>query len=197
MVAEVFEDRDHVAWHQGIKTYGFWCFKINNPSWLEKIKALQHALAPQLMDDYMRFPHITVATVGLMHRENGKLAKQQVSRLLEDTPKVVSLSWQEASSYKHVPIIRLKTNSLTLEEIRKRLHGITRGDDTSLYDPHITLGYYAFPVELSSVYKNLERELLENSSEHFFNELHFCTYETSSIKGSLKIRNTIKLVNIV
>jgi len=187
------EDRDYVEWHGGIKEYGFWCFKITNQSWLEQIEGLQKALAKDLLDEYLRFPHITVATVGLMNASRWALLEKQVAKLTANHPKAVSVFWKEASSYKQVPMVRVASDSSQLDEIRKLLHAVTRGDDQEVYDPHITLGYYASQVELDSIYAGVEEHLLFNETEHLFTALHFCTYDSSSIKGSISIRKTFSL----
>lgn len=140
MLTEVFEDRDYIEWHRGIKEYGFWCFKITNPSWLNQIKGLQNALATHLLEDYLRFPHITVSTVGLMNVSNWKLVEKQASKLATSNLTPIRAFWNEASSYQHVPIIRVGVlnHSTHLNQIRKLLHSVTYGDDTEVYDPHIT-----------------------------------------------------------
>lgn len=211
MKTDVFDDRDHVEWHDGVEKYGFWCFSVSDSKWLDNIKDLQSVLSPVLQRDYLRFPHVTVATLGLMTEANWCLFEQQLEALNILSMSPVVLDWQAFSSYIHVPIIRLAYQGLVQQgrglqehqiiQIRKQLHSISTGDDQSDYDPHITLGYYSQCLEIDTVLQRVAQHSsntdIECPKSHHFNELLFCTYQTSNIKGAIEIYHRVPLDPIV
>lgn len=189
----ILPDRNFTEWHKGIRLYGFWCIEVNDDQWLECLSGVRTKFCPQLMADYQRFPHITIATVGLMNDDNWQIVKQQVDLLQSLKLSSVEVSWMEVSSYDHSPMVRVNDFNNDLCILRKSLHSISKGDDSSVFDPHITLGYYSKLVHLENIQdmgKNCGISYLKHLT---VNSIKFCTYETHSIKGPISVSKTVEL----
>ena len=194
MKTQVLKERDYVEWHGGIEQYGFWCMKISDAGWLQNISELQGLLQPILLAGYSRFAHITVATVGLMSPHKWSVVERQMKAMQAIKVGAVHLGWRGFASYHHSPIIRVYCQTSSLTTIRACLHQVCVGDDNPPYDPHITLGYYAQQLDISAVYQSVKpKEPMDAIQQVPVTELLFCTYNTTSIKGPIKIQQVLPL----
>ncbi len=189
---DVLIDKDYFEWHGGVRHYGFWCVRINDGSWLDHLSHVTHIFAPYLQTDYLRFPHVTIATVGLMDDRSWQVVERQKNLLKSLSCSKLDLIWEEISSYQHSPIIKVASQENALHKIRDNLHTISHGDDLDLFDPHITLGYYAkeFSLKDNLLGKKSDAKSIKNIE---IRELLFCTYETYTIKGPISIEFTMNL----
>ena len=193
ITTDVLVDRDYQEWHGGIAHYGFWCIQIEDASWIDRLNCVKSSFNPYLQDGYQRFPHVTIATVGLMSDENWHVVDRQVKllRMLKFTK--IDLSWGTVSSYVHSPIVRVSSSKNYLSKVRESLHTISIGDDSSDFDPHITFGYYSSITSIDSTEMTGKGcGILEFDSVEI-GEIKFCTYETHSIKGSISVQCRIDL----
>ncbi|WDE97968.1 hypothetical protein PQO03_19255 [Lentisphaera profundi] len=190
---DVLVDRDYREWHGGIALYGFWCVQIEDSSWIDRLNCVKSSFKPFLQDGYQRFPHVTIATVGLMNDENWRVANRQIKLLRMLKLSKIGLSWKAVSSYIHSPIVRVSSSKNYLSKIREQLHLISLGDDSSDFDPHITLGYYSSITSIDSTLMTGEESCVQKFDSLEIGEIKFCTYETHTIKGSLSVQSSIDL----
>lgn len=193
ITTDVLVDRDYREWHGGITLYGLWCIQIEDDAWIDRLSCVRSSFNPYLQDEYQRFPHVTVATVGLMSDENWHVVDCQMKLLQRLRFTKIDLSLDSVSSYVHSPIVRVSSSKNYLSRIRENLHLISIGDDSGDFDPHITLGYYSSITSIDNTHiMAKECDILELNSVEI-GEIYFCTYETKSIKGSLSIQSKIEL----
>lgn len=190
--SDIIDDRNFIEWHKGIRYYGVWCLPISNTQWLQKIQDIQQKFSHVLLPNYLRMPHITIATVGLMCATQYVLVRKQLNLLASLLWQPIVIQWQGVSSYAHSPIIKVTSPHQQLCYLRKTLHQVTQGDDTDEYDPHITLGYYNSVVNLASLINQLAIKI---DDEMLVNELCFCTYATDSIKSELIVQEKFILAD--
>lgn len=193
ITTDVLADIDYVEWHGGVSLYGFWCIKIEDDAWIEHLNRVKAAFNPYLQTNYQRFYHITLATVGLMNSESWKVVDRQVRLLRSLNGKKIDLCWENISSYAHCPIVSVLSPDNSLSKVRASLHLISIGDDSSVFEPHITLGYYAKVASIENVQMvGLESNLI--ALEHLkIGSIQFCTYQTESIKGPISVKYSIDL----
>jgi 2'-5' RNA ligase len=186
-------ERNYVEWHDGISQYGFWCIEIEEDNWLQHLKSITDAFSGDLQADYQRFPHITIATVGLMDDANWDIVQRQHALLQAlNLPKIM-LCWQGVASYQHCPIIKVTSENKSLLALRDSLLSISSVDNTPIFDAHITLGYYA----KSRLIENIEQYGNEDQyipvSPLLIHNVKFCTYQTDTIKGPINVNKVIEL----
>ncbi|MEM1145558.1 MAG: 2'-5' RNA ligase family protein [Pseudomonadota bacterium] len=190
--SRLFEDRDHTEWHGGHDEYGFWCFRVEHPAWLVEFERLQSELQAELLDGYQRFPHITLATVGLMDEQRWTIVDQQIAQINASNVCPVNAGFGCLDSFDHSPMISVLDNEGGLEAIRRVLHAVSRGDDPDAFTPHLTLGYYSRVVLIDSVLRPLQARCVEGCT---LKQLLFCTFDTRSIKGPISVKRTVKLAS--
>lgn len=194
ITTDVLADIDHVEWHGGIRLYGFWCLKIEDDAWVERLNSLTSVIQARLQTGYQRFHHVTIATVGLMNAENWQIVDQQISLLQNRNCEPIDVCWKEISSYVHSPIVSVFSLNSRLLKIRALLHLISTGDDSSLFEPHITLGYYATVGIIDNINMIEEASDLVALKNLKIGNIQFCTYKTNTIKGPISVKHIIDLV---
>ena len=194
ITTEVLADIDYVEWHGGVRLYGFWCIQIEEDAWVDRLNSVKSAFHPYLQTDYQRFYHVTIATVGFMNAESWKVVERQVRLLSSLNGEKIDLCWENISSYAHCPVVSVSSLDNSLSKVRESLHSISIGDDSSVFEPHITLGYYSKVLTIENIHMvGLEPDLA--ALDHLnVGSLQFCTYETDSIKGPISIKHIIELV---
>lgn len=193
ITTDVLADIDYVEWHGGIPLYGFWCIKIEDATWLDRLHRVESAFHPYLQTGYQRFHHVTIATVGLMDVERWQVVERQVRLLRSLNGDRFELCWKNISSYAHSPMINVVSPDNALQKVRESLHSISLGDDSSVFEPHITLGYYARVLTIKDVHLlGLTPDLVALDPLKI-ESIQFCTYQTKSIKGPISVKYIIDL----
>jgi 2'-5' RNA ligase len=178
-------ERNYVEWHGGITQYGFWCVEIEADNWLQRLKSTTTAFSGYLQAGYQRFPHITIATVGLMDEVNWDIVEQQCALLQALNLPKITLCWQGVASYQHCPIISVTSENNSLLSLRDSLLSVSSVDNTANFDAHITLGYYAKNRLIEDI-EQYENEALQiPASPLLIHNIKFCTYQTDTIKGPI------------
>ncbi|PKF61560.1 hypothetical protein CW745_09515 [Psychromonas sp. psych-6C06] len=185
VTTKVLADIDHVEWHRGVKDYGFWCIKIEDGAWLERLNKLESAFRPHLQANYQRFFHVTIATVGLMDSDKWKTVERQMRLLHRANDNNIELCWRGVASYAHCPIVSVYSAKNGVSKIRKLLHSISQGDDSHVFEPHITLGYYAKEVTIDNLETVAGKSNALPLDSLIIKKIQFCTYETHNIKGPI------------
>ncbi|GLS90201.1 hypothetical protein GCM10007916_12680 [Psychromonas marina] len=193
ITTEVPADIDFVDWHGGIQLYGFWCIKIEDDAWVDRLNRVRSIFHPYLQTGYQRFHHVTIATVGLMDAERWQVVERQVKLLRRLNCEKFNVCWEGLSSYVHSPIVSVISPDNGLSKLRDSLHLISTGDDSSVFDAHITLGYYATALSLEKVPMGGEDVDLATLEHLKVDNIQFCTYQTNTIKGPISVKYIIDL----
>ncbi|MFQ3228825.1 2'-5' RNA ligase family protein [Reinekea sp.] len=185
--------RDFIEWHQGVKHFGFWAIEVTASDCLTKIKDHQARLSKYLHQDYLRQPHITLATAGLISNQNNqnvRVAKQieQLERV-KLSPFTIQLSG--CDSFSVCPYLGVRDRSGQLNTLREPLKGAPE-HEVSDYTPHVTLGFYDKAYETKEIVERIS-ELPSNDVEFTVNEIIYAQYETNEVQGPYKVLHRLKL----
>lgn len=194
ITTDVLADIDYVEWHGGVPLYGFWCIKIEDSAWIDRLNRLKSAYSPYLQADYQRCHHVTIATVGLMSEESWQVVDRQIKLLRSLNFDSIDLCWGNISSFIHSPIISVFSLDNSLSKMRESLHLISMGDDSNVFEPHITLGYYSKILSFDNTHIVWEEHDLMALDHLKVESIQFCTYATDTIKGPISVKYIIDLV---
>ena len=185
--------RDFVEWHQGIKCFGFWAIEVTDLDCLAKIKAHQAHLSNYLHHDYLRQPHITLATAGLISNKNDqdeKVAKQ-IQKLVRDKFSNFSLQLIGCNSFSVCPYLGVRDQEGQLNTLREQLKGCSE-HELSDYTPHVTLGFYDKAYKTKEIVECIS-EFPTNDVEFTVKEIIYAQYETREVQGPYKVLYRLKL----
>lgn len=189
-------DKNFIEWHNGVESYGLWCFIIESQEWLSIIQRYQQRLQKYLIEGYHRIPHITISTVGLMKPSQWNQLEKQLTMLQSSCFTAPEIEIKNFDSYAHNPILRVSFQDSELKQLRKALAEIAMdNDDKEPFDPHITLGHYNDKIPFASLFKSVSDISVTSCSSLKIHSLSFCIYQTHSINSELSIIHTVDIVN--
>lgn len=191
------ELRDFYEWHKGIEHFGFWAIEIFSSDCLDKIKKYQEHLEDKLHPNYLRQPHITLLTSGLLSKDyfSNDLILKQVKKIKKSKIKPFSLSLSSANSFSTCPYLCINNSLDELISIRECLYTDTLKEINSpKYTPHVTLGFYNKEYETSAIVKDMDSLYLPDIN-FTVNEIVFAQYKTRDIQGPYEVLYRIKLGN--
>lgn len=188
-------DKNFIEWHQNIPYYGFWAFKINDKSWLNKTLEYQKILSPYLIENYQRQIHITLFTCGLTQFSKDDQLKldEQLSHIKSLNLEAFSLSIKEFSSYAGSPILLPNIQTEVINQLRQTLTTFHHEDRTQEFQAHITLGLYNQTVSFHQIFQLVKGISLKKINPIVVDEVHYCLYDTRSIKGPIQFKASVKL----
>lgn len=192
------------AWRQGRDRYFCWVVEIASEPILTRIDHWQQQLAPWLLSDYQRQPHLTIAIGGFWRPELRRRTLnddflsadlEQQLRLLSQFPcSTLELAVLGCNSFLSAPFLEVIDGSGgALTSLRQIL--IPTDDDfrSVPYCPHITLGLYKqnFPTsELSFLMDaSVDREPLPLSVSH----VSLMSYDSRYRCASLRLEQRVAL----
>lgn len=182
------EDRDFVEWHGGIPHAYVWGFLLDCP-----VEAARRALAPLLLPDYRRQPHLTVAYAGLAGRElhSRRLACDLtvLRRLCRGPVEVAAQRWSSFASAAMLEVVgpwaqaahRVLSDGLEWRRLEP-------------YVPHVTVGFYRTQVPISQPLEALSSVALP-ASRWTPARLQLLRYDTCDIAGPLTVVAELDLSN--
>lgn len=194
------------SWRQGRDRYYCWVIDIESEPVRERIERWQQRLAPWLLNDYQRQPHLTVAVGGFWRPEQNQRIhnddflpddlKQLLTQLRHFSQPVLELAVHGCNSFPSAPFLEVEDRSGGyLSKLRQTL--IPSGDDfrSIPYCPHITLGLYdrAYATsELSFLMtEETDRDALPLSVSH----VSLVSYDSRHRAGPLRPEQRVPLGN--
>jgi len=191
--------RDFIEWHLGRPRYFLWAIDVDMQPVAERIAAAQRHLAPFLLPDYCRQPHITLSICGfptvspaLPEDISEQAVLHQVDRLQKARLKPFSLAIGGLSSFSSAPFLTVQDSGQL-----NNLRGVLSVPDSTFrqecYMPHVTVGLYAGCYHIPELAPHLDVFPWRKPIELEINKVCLMHYESASIGGPLQIEKTIYL----
>jgi 2'-5' RNA ligase len=142
--------RDFPKWHLGRPAYALWALEFDTDGVMSRMQAAHAHLAPWLLDDYSRQPHITLSLCGFptqrpQHADDFGPARlrAQMDALRQLQPAPFAIDVGGLDTFTSVPYLAVHDDGGQLQA----LHNCLAVDDLPAspgsYTPHITVGLYA------------------------------------------------------
>ena len=188
------ELRDFSEWHKGIKYFGFWAIEVSSLECQEKIKKYQEHFSSRIHSNYLRQPHVTLISSGLLSDDyfSNDLIMKQIQQIKEKNIKPFSLNLSNCNSFSTCPYLTIEDSSFKLDLIRECLNNASEEISPAKYTPHVTLGFYDKAYKTSDIVDVISNFRLPNI-EFIINEIVFARYETKHIQGPYEVLHRIKL----
>lgn len=178
-------------WAGGRGHYAVWLAPITSPDVARRMATLQPGLRPWLRQDYLRYPHITLAGCGFPGDPAGEDDEFTADRLDEQLAALASrpvapfsVCVEGANSFAATPFLEVADPSGGLMALHLLLDA-WHPTGPRTYLPHVTLGHYADRIETAQVAEALLPLRALPRIEIEVARVTLATYETSAICGQL------------
>ncbi|HJW03453.1 MAG TPA: 2'-5' RNA ligase family protein [Azospira sp.] len=184
---------DFSDWHRGRRRYGVWAIAADTPAITATVDNLQARLAPWLLPDYRRQPHITVAlggfpaiTRGWADDYSATCFATQVATLEQRAPAPLTLELGPCNTFTSAPYLSVGGDTNELLQLRQALLDSHPEADSSAYTPHLTLGLYGGTYPLPSMRAHLNELSPRQNQVLEVRYLALMTYAAATIGGPLE-----------
>ena len=151
--------RDFVEWHLGRPDYALWALDVDTTALLPRMAAARVHLAPWLLGDYRRQPHITLGLCGFPSLapqrpdEFGPAQlRAQLAALRQARLQPFAITVGGLATFSSVPYLTVDDGGGHLPGLRVCLN---EGTSPEPYVPHVTVGLYADAWPLAAVLPRL------------------------------------------
>ncbi|WP_215776242.1 2'-5' RNA ligase family protein [Paludibacterium sp. B53371] len=141
---------DFSAWHHGRPWFWFWAIDAALPAIVERVQRAQQCLAPYLLDDYVRAPHVTLSLCGFPPTDttgegeyDGRRLDAQCHALRQLARRPFELQVAELDSFRSAPFLWVRDPAQQLPAVRACLSGHPQDHAEQEYVPHVTVGLYS------------------------------------------------------
>lgn len=181
------EDRAFPEWHGDEPCYYFWTIMVDQQDWVDNARQAGHWLAPYLLNDYQRQPHVTILPAGFP-----AATALPVSVICEIAREIQAfhLDLGALGSFTSAACFEVLDQQDMLRQLRRRLRRVMV-DPASVvndvdYQPHLTVGLYSGQFSTARVCRQMERYTMSPSGPLAVRSFMLARYATSSIKGPIE-----------
>lgn len=198
---------DIEPWRKGRERYWCWCIEIDDALVFERIERHQRRLADQVVADYHRQPHLTLAVCGFwqgaptLDLNNDDFfehdLQDQLSRLAQLPQSPLTLTVLGANSFASAPFLEIVDQSpqQRLHQLRECLLPRERDFRTIEYCPHITLGLFHRSLSISQLHFLLTDPRDREPLSFEVSALSLMSYDSADLKGPLRLERRVSLVS--
>jgi 2'-5' RNA ligase len=184
---------DFPEWHKGRSRYAVWALALDDDRLRRRLDEARVCLAPYLLADYQRQPHITLHVCGFpaaVHRHDDDFVfaqlQQQFNALHGLVEAPFELSIGGLGSFTTAPYLTVNDASGVLGRLRQALACGGNEWREADYVPHVTVGLYngAYPVE--ELCRRMAALATPEPLNLSFRRIALMTYASEEIGGALE-----------
>lgn len=184
--------RDFPEWHLGRQRYALWALDLDQAAIRACVAAARAHLAPWLLPNYDRQPHVTLSLCGFPgpgqiraddYPPQRFQAQLQALTAASLVPFDVELG--PLASFTSAPFLQIHDCDGGIARLRQLLHGENPLDNAGHYLPHLTVGLYDQAYATEEVASALEQFQPTGPGRLRIERLSLMSYQASVIAGPL------------
>lgn len=196
------QQRDFTEWRKNRRHYAVWAVDADRPAVGAASEALARVLAPYLLADYRRQPHVTVQLCGFpgttrQHADDYTPAclERQIAALTAARVAPFTVHLTAPASFTSAPYLAVHDPAGHLARLRQALGGPAQEAEHFVYVPHLTLGLYRDAFPLAEVLADMARAAPAQPLALTVSHLSLMTYEAAIIGGPLRTAGRFDLAS--
>lgn len=185
------EQRDFVEWRRGRRSFAVWALDAEISPVIARCHRLQAALAPWLMPDYVRQPHVTLGWCGFPAEipsladdfGPGELRRQLAA--LQEAPLPFSLRIGEPASFASAAYLSVGDPEGGIAQLRQILAPAVEATGFD-FVPHVSFGLYRQVVPLAEMRAAMAETDSGQGCEIRVKRVFWMSYEAAVVGGPLR-----------